>query len=274
MKKQILAVLSCGAALFAVSAPLQAAVLTSVPMQGGMVMPMITYKASMSKLMVMMPGTVPALTPLLVSNPGDSFDPADPWFNNLDPSRQGLAFSRRYGFMWDANMTDPLPAETEVWIRKLSGSAGLGFYRYAANPPKQWTPVFGTDGTTNALVWDRVMFHPGVSALPGTNTFSATFQVFLVSTTTGQEVAGSASMPFVFNFTDLPDGRPALTIATKVVVSWPSATSANWLLESASTLPATDWTLVPNAPVVVDGEPSVVLPVSATAQFYRMRYVP
>ena len=156
----------------------------------------------------------------------------------------------------------------------LFRSAGLGFYRYAANPPKQWTPIFGNAGTTNALMWDRVMFHPGVSALPGTNTFTATFQIYLVNTLTGQEVAGSASMPFVFNFTDLPDGRPALTIATKVVVSWPAATSANWLLESASTLPASDWTLVTNAPVVVDGEPSAVLPVSAAPQYYRMRYVP
>jgi hypothetical protein len=274
MKKQILAVLSCGAALFAVTAPVQAEVLTQVPMQGGMVMPMVTYKASMGKIMVMMPGTVPALTPLLVSNPGDSFDPADPWFDNLDPSRQGMAFTRRYGFMWDTGMSDPLPANTEVWIRKLSGSAGLGFYRYAANPPKQWTPIFGNAGTTNALMWDRVMFHPGVSALPGTNTFAATFQIYLVNTLTGQEVAGSASMPFVFNFTDLPDGRPALTIATKVVVSWPSLTSTNWLLESAPTLPATDWTLVTNAPVVLDGEPSVVLPISGAAQYYRMRYVP
>ena len=46
-----------------------------------------------------------------------------------------MAFSRRYGFMWESRMSDPLPANTEVWIRKLSGSAGLGFYRYAANPP-------------------------------------------------------------------------------------------------------------------------------------------
>jgi hypothetical protein len=274
MKKQILAILSGGAALFAVSTSVQAAVLTSVPMQGGMVMPMVSYKASMGKIMVMMPGTVPALTPLMVSNPGDSFDPADPWFDNLDPSRQGLAFSRRYGFMWDAGMSDPLPANTEVWIRKLTGSAGLGFYRYAANPPKQWTPIFGNAGTTNALMWDRVMFHPGVSALPGTNTFTATFQIYLVNTATGEEVAGSASMPLVFNFTDLPDGRPALNVATKVVVSWPSATSANWLLESASALPATDWTLVTNTPVVLDGEPSVVLPISGAAQFYRMRYAP
>ena len=32
---------------------------------------------------------VPQLTPLMVSNPDDSFDPADPWYDFLDPGRQG-----------------------------------------------------------------------------------------------------------------------------------------------------------------------------------------
>jgi hypothetical protein len=274
MKRLTLAKILCGAALFAVTASVHAEVLTQVPMQGGMVMPMISYKAATGKLMVMMGSTVPQLTPLLVSNPGDSFDPADPWFDNLDPSRQGFSFSRRYGFMWDANMSDPLPAGTEVWIRKLSGSAEVRFYRYSSSMPKEWTAIFGTAGTTNALYWDRNMFHPGVSAPPGTNTFSATFQVYLVTTATGQEVSGSASMPFVFNFTDVPDGRPALSIVQKIVIAWPSATATNWVLESANTLSASNWMLVTNAPVIVDGEPAVVLPGSAAKQFFRMTYVP
>jgi len=274
MKKQNLANTLCGAALFAAAASVHAAVLTQVPMQGGMVMPMVMYSAADSRIMVMLGSTVPQLTPLLVSNPSDSFDPADPWFDFLDPSRQGLSFSRRYGFMWDGNHSDPLPSGTEVWIRKVSGSPELGFYRYAWSGPKEWTPIFGTTGTTNALYWDRNMFHPGVTAPPGTNTFNATFEAYLVNTATGQEVAGSKSMPFVFNFTDVPDGRPALSIAQKIVIAWPSATAANWVLESADAPLASNWTRVTNAPVIVDGEPAVILDGSAAKKFYRMTYIP
>jgi hypothetical protein len=63
-----------------------AATLTNVPMQGGMAMPMVSYNATDGKIHVMMPMEVPALTPLLVSNPADNFNPADPWFDSVDPS--------------------------------------------------------------------------------------------------------------------------------------------------------------------------------------------
>ena len=104
--KRILSVCFC---LQAAALAAQAAVLTSVPMQGGMVMPALSYSASEGTLRVMVDPTIPQLTPLLVSHPGDSFDPADRWFDALDPSRQGLAFSKRYGFVM-ATVTDPLPA--------------------------------------------------------------------------------------------------------------------------------------------------------------------
>ena len=146
----------------------RAATLTAVPMQGGMVMPMVSYHSSDGKMHVMMPTTVPQLTPLLVSNPGDSFDPADPWFGALDPSAQGNAFSRRYGFVMDGN-TDLLPAGTQIWIRRLSGSAGLSAYRYQETAPKALQPIFGTDGVTNALYWNGKMFHPVFAAPPGTS---------------------------------------------------------------------------------------------------------
>jgi prepilin-type processing-associated H-X9-DG protein len=111
------------------SAPVRGAILTSVPMQGSMVMPELSYYAADGALYVTMDPAIPQLTPLLASHPGDSFDPADPWFDALDPSRQGLAFSRRYGFVMGP-ATDQLPAGTGIWIRKLSGSAQLGFSHF------------------------------------------------------------------------------------------------------------------------------------------------
>ena len=88
---------------------------TTVPMQGGMAMPMVSYHSNDGMIHVMMPMEVPQLKPLLASNPGDSFDPADPWFSALDPSAQGASFSRRYGFVIDSmNGSDPLPAGFEI----------------------------------------------------------------------------------------------------------------------------------------------------------------
>jgi len=251
----------------------QAATLTGVPMQGGMAMPMVSYNAGDSKMHVMMPMEIPQLTPLLVSNPGDNFDPADPWFDALDPSRQGASFSRRYGFVMDA-MSDPLPDNTQMWIRKLSGPADLKIYRYSETTPKALEPIFGTDGVTNALYWNSIMFHPVVAAPPGTNGYTATFEVYLIDTVSGQEVTNSSSGPLVFDWTNLSDGRPALNLALKAMVAWPTGTTTNWVLESASSVNAATWTTVTNSPVVVNGQPCVILNSSSTQQYFRMRYLP
>ena len=252
--------------------PVQATTLTAVPMQGGMAMPMVAYNADDGRLHVMMPAEVPQLTPLMVSNPGDSFDAPDPWFDALDPSRQGLSFSRRYGFVMDT-MTDPLPAGTAIGIRKLSGPPELGFFRYSGSAPKAWEPIFGTSGTTNALFWDGMMFHPGVTAPPSTNAFTATFEVFLVDTNTGQEVSSSGSGPLVFNWTNVPDGRPTLAIGMRVVVAWPAAT-VGYVLEWADTASASVWTSVASTPVTLDGQAAIVLEPGAGAKFFRMRKAP
>lgn len=251
----------------------RAAVLNAVPMQGGMVMPMVSYNAAAGRIQVMMPAEIPQLTPLLVSNPADSFNPTDPWFDELDPSRRGASFSRRYGFVMAA-MTDPLPDGTQMWIRKLSGPPELKFFRYAASVPKAFDPIFGTEGGTNALYWDGSMFHPAITAPPGTNALAATFEVYLLDTTTGQPVPNSSSGSLVFDLTNVSDGRPALSIAQKIVVAWPPATTTNWVLEAAASANATTWTRVTNAPVVVDGEPCVVLERSSDQQYFRMRYFP
>jgi hypothetical protein len=247
--------------------------LTSVPMQGGMLMPMVSYHAVDGTITVMAPTESPQLTPLLVSNAGDCFDPADPWFECLDPSRQGLAFSRRYGFNMDT-ASDPIPAGTAMWIRKVSGSPSLGFYRYRSTAPKAWEPIFGTAGTTNAMQWNQMMFHPGVTATPGTEAHAAVFELFLLDTTTGLPVAGSSSGPVAFNWTTVPDGRPTLTMATKVAIGWPAATTTNWVLEAADSLYDANWTAVTNTPVLLDGQPAVLLDPQQALRVFRMRLVP
>lgn len=250
--------------------------LTDVPMQGSMVMPMLAYHAADGSLTVLMDPTIPQLTPLLVSNPGDSFDPADPWYDCLDPSRQGLAFSRRYGFVMDV-ASDPLPPGTALWIRKLSGPPELGAYRYRKSIPKAWEPIFGTSGTTNALWWNLSMFHPCFTAPPGTGTFTATFEAFLLYTADGSPVPGANTGPFIFNWTVVPDGRPILNIAlsqpNQVVISWPAATT-NYVLETADGLPASSWIAVTNAPFLLNGQMAVMLHPTAGTRLFRMRLAP
>ncbi len=249
-----------------------AATLTTVPMQGTMVMPQLAYHADDGSLTVTLDPTIPQLKPLLVSNPADAFDPADPWYDHLDPSRQGLAFSRRYGFTMDT-LTDPLPTGTAIWIRKISSSPGLGIYRYRSGASRLWEPIFGTAGVTNALQWDGTMFHPAVTAPPGTNAYTATFEAFLVNLDDGSLGPGANTGPFTLNWTDVPDGRPTLSIGPNLTITWPLS-ATNYVLEAADTLPASSWTLVTNAPVLLEGQLTVVLEPSASARFFRMRLAP
>jgi hypothetical protein len=267
MKLKLISLVGGGLAVLAPAAA--AAVLSMVPMQGSMVMPMVAYHADHGHLHVMMPSEVPQLTPLLVSHPGDQFDPADPWFDDLDPTRKGLSFSRRYGFVMDA-MSDPLPPNTAIWLAKRSGPADLGFFRYSGNAPKNWEPIFGTAGSPAALEWNGMMFHPAVTAPPGTNTYTAVFEAYLVDNTTGEPLHHSESGPFEFHFTNVPDGRPALTIARKVEISW-SAASAGWLLEDASSLPAAEWIPVGTPPILIEGRPAVLLEPAAATRYFRLR---
>jgi hypothetical protein len=267
---QLAAVLGCA---WGLAMPAVGAVLTSVPMQGSMVMPAFSYSAADGTLRVLVDPTIPQLTPLLVSNPGDSFDPADPWFEALDPSRQGLAFSKRYGFVMGTE-TDPLPAGTGISIRKLSGSPQLGLYRaHAMSLPHRWEPLFGTAGTSDTFSWNGSMFHPCAAAPAGTNEYTATFEGFLVETNSGAVVAGSSTGPFVLNWTSVPDGRPTIEIAPRIVVSWPQS-ATNYVLEGAESLSPCQWTVVTNAPVMLEGCPAIVLERGEARRFFRMRMTP
>ena len=81
MKNMITRSLFVSAAAIAVmcgTSAANAAILTDIPMQGGMAMPMVSYHTDDGRMHVMMPAEIPQLTPVLVSNPNDSFDPGDP----------------------------------------------------------------------------------------------------------------------------------------------------------------------------------------------------
>lgn len=270
-------------------------VLETVPRQGGMLMPEVWYHADSDSVTVDLSALhevngnpiIAQLTPLLVSDPGDSFDPASPWYVGLDSSQQGQAFSRRYGYDMDV-MTDYLPGNRELWIRNLGSSPALGFYDYMDaeynpdNAAPTWNPILGTAGSSNAVYWNLGMWHMGVAAPPApagtTNDYAATIEVYVVNPDTGEEVTNSSSGPFVLNWTDIPDGRPTLVInpvaTNSILLSWPVNTATNWYLVSATNLDAPNWTAVPNPVVATTNLFTVFLNSGAEQQFFRMEFFP
>jgi hypothetical protein len=258
----------------------QADVLNLVPRQGSMLMPEVYYHADTDSVTVDLSAIVviAQLTPLMVSNPHDSFASNAPWFDYLDPTRQGLAFSRRYGFDMDV-MTDYLPENRALWIRNLGSSPELSFFDYNDFVGTlTWNPILGAQGTSNAVFWNEIMWHIGVAAppaLPGhTNLYCATNEIYVVDTDTGKEVPNSSSGPFVLRWTDISDGRPVLFIGggsqNNVTLSWTNG-AGNWSLVSATNLYATNWDDVPNPVEQVSNQSIVQIESLQPQQFFRLR---
>jgi hypothetical protein len=88
------------------------------------------------------------------------------------------------------------------------------------------------------------------------------------------KTSDTALSPHGISATFTMTAAPALSIAQKVFVAWPSGMATNWVLESASPINATSWTPVTNKPVTVDGQPGVVLDGNATQQYFRFNYLP
>ncbi len=169
----------------------RAATLTTVPMQGPMVHVNITYSTHGGTADPHLhvhtdghdhggggTGAFPILTPLSSSQPTDGFDPLDPWFADLDPSAAGRAFNRQYGFVLDGN-SDLLPAGFSIRIRQLSATPGLEAFLFRT-APDTWSPMFGTDGSSDTFLWNLGMFHPAYTAPAATGQHTASYEVFLV----------------------------------------------------------------------------------------------
>ena len=123
-------------------------------------------------------GMHPMLLPLTVSNPGDMFNPADPWANDLNPDAQARQFNRQFGFVMAAT-SDLLPVGQSIRIRHVSSDPGLRFHAYRPNQ-MMWNPIFGTDGSSDTLDWNMAMFHPSVSYSGPNDMAMATFVAFVV----------------------------------------------------------------------------------------------
>jgi len=69
-----------------------------------------------------------------------------------------------------------------------------------------------------------------------------------------------------------PSSRADLTIAMKPVMTWPASLS-NYELQSRDSLTSTNWAAVTNAPVLVNGQNTVILDPTAPQRFYRLQRI-
>jgi hypothetical protein len=98
--------------------------------------------------------------------------------------------------------------------------------------------------------------------------------VFVGGNDIDNKTSGTALSGYGVSVTFSVTPAPVISIAPKVFVAWPSGTTTNWALESSPIINAVNWTSVTNTPVIVDGQPGLVLDSGAAQQYFRMRYTP
>ncbi|MDP0497806.1 MAG: PEP-CTERM sorting domain-containing protein [Verrucomicrobiota bacterium JB024] len=170
----------------------------------GQTMPMIHvyvgYNAYTDTFEVHTDSAIPEMQPLSTFAPGDSFNPADPWYGTLDPSQEGLAWTRRYGF---AQEGDLLPEGLYYWVDLDVTTAGLEAY-IVRTDPDLFTPVFGTDGTGTTWLFNGTMTHPVYATTPSVASYAVTGSVY-IGDVNGLANPGYASQSFTLNFTAVPE---------------------------------------------------------------------
>lgn len=189
---------SCTLTLASASS-LSAAELSAV----GQVMPMVHINIEFNEftgvLDVHVDSGVPQMTPLSILAPGDTFNPADPWYTTLDPTQEGQAWTRRFGFV---STLDPAPLGRFFWVSMDAPSNGLEAYYYRETPA-EFDPIFGTDGAELLWQYPGSMTHPVFST---GNVGSYAVDGFIyIGDAVGNADPSYEAAPFTLNFTAVPE---------------------------------------------------------------------
>ena len=110
-----------------------------------------------------------------------------------------------------------------------------------------------------------------------TGNFSLTagdYTIFIGGNDITNKTAGTAALARGISATLTVTPTPPLSIVQKVFVAWPSSTTTNWVLQATPSLSPASWSNVTNTPVVLDGQPGVVLDRGAAQQYFRLNYTP
>lgn len=100
------------------------------------------------------------------------------------------------------------------------------------------------------------------------------YTIFIGGNDLSNKTANTALSPYGISTTLSVGPTPTLSIASKIFVAWPVGTPANWTLETAATVNAANWTVVPNTPITVDGQVGVLMDSSPAEQYFRWSYTP
>ncbi len=210
-----------------------AAVVQTIPgppgmpmIQGSMVHINVTFTTTSNStggFSVVLDAPVPEMKPMSLWSPGNTFDPADPWYDELDPTQGAKQFSGRFGFVLDG-ASDAIPLGSSIGIRLLSSTTDLGTYFYRSTEGSElFAPVFLTSGAPHDYVlWNAAMWHP-VFTMPATTpygtTVQAAFEFFLADqvpvtgsvdyTTTANAVAGYSVGTTTLTWTAIPEPSTA-----------------------------------------------------------------
>lgn len=197
------------------SLPLGATVLTLLPGpmdQGGMIHINVALNGT-SLTAAPEPGT-PDLKPLSSWKPGDTLDPASPWYATLDPAQAAGLFNSRFGLVLFES--DPLPADTKIMVSWVSGTPGLEAFRWRNSAPQLFDPILGTDGSAVAWDWSTVshgMMHP-VFVMPAGSSGTANMTLaFTLTDSTGTPVPGYTAAQTTVGFNVIPEPSAVLLSA-------------------------------------------------------------
>ena len=125
------------------------------------------------------------------------------------------------------------------------------------------------------------IYKGSAAATVGTTNVSGSFllpagdyTIYIGGNDLANKTAGTALVAHGLAATLTVTPTPGLSIAPKVFVAWPVGKATNWVLQSAPSVTGPTWTGVTNVPVMVDGQPGVVLDRGAAQQFFRFNYLP
>lgn len=114
---------------------------------------------------------------------------------------------RAYNFQnaWNVGGLFTLPANSWIWVERLSQDAGLEVYQRAPSTP-EYAPIFQNDG--DRWRWTGTMTHNAYAVLdPLQSTYSANYRVYIGDGTTGVPLSGygSADVTWTWNATPVPE---------------------------------------------------------------------
>lgn len=157
----------------------------------------------------------PHLVPVTMQGPGSGYTGNAAVLNDTH-------FNAQYGWLVSGFWAPPTGAS--VWILVVDQSPGLRCYLgRSVFGATQFTPIFGTDGSTAQFRWDGAMLH-NYYAVTTLGDFDATYEIYY-GDATGVPIAGGATpsqITLEFHFGN-PDVNDDAMVDAEDLYSWHAA---------------------------------------------------